>query len=269
MYCNQCGKQLADNAKFCSGCGTRVNAQPAAPVYAAPAAPQPRVPGTNYYPQYPGVPQEEMIDLSNMQDMDKPQEKKHKGTVWCAVLLILAWVAFTFLFGLFLDSTGVDMDDDMLEVLFPAAFVCIPVSLVGLLVVGLKQKAAGPMRKIQKNYALVFHMMSILISTLAVANGLSQIAGGASALAQIVTGFLLFPMLIGYFVLINISANENGKEGTYAVLKAFFFSFIPAIILGYLLMKLFLAMILVIGIGMVALFSFFGNGGYIIYRRDN
>ncbi len=36
MFCNKCGKQLPDNATFCSGCGNQVGAAPAA---AAPAAP--------------------------------------------------------------------------------------------------------------------------------------------------------------------------------------------------------------------------------------
>ncbi len=37
MFCNKCGKELPDNASFCSGCGNQVGAAPAAA--AAPAAP--------------------------------------------------------------------------------------------------------------------------------------------------------------------------------------------------------------------------------------
>ncbi len=36
MFCNKCGKELSDNATFCSACGTQVGAAPAAP--AAPDA---------------------------------------------------------------------------------------------------------------------------------------------------------------------------------------------------------------------------------------
>lgn len=38
MFCNKCGKELPDNAQFCSGCGNQVGAAPA-PAAAAPAAP--------------------------------------------------------------------------------------------------------------------------------------------------------------------------------------------------------------------------------------
>lgn len=59
MYCPNCGKQLADTAKFCTGCGTKIDAPApsAAPPYPAPpplqpGAPQP--PNESTYPsQYP------------------------------------------------------------------------------------------------------------------------------------------------------------------------------------------------------------------------
>lgn len=39
MFCNKCGKELSDNATFCSGCGNQVGAAPAAaPAAAAPAS---------------------------------------------------------------------------------------------------------------------------------------------------------------------------------------------------------------------------------------
>lgn len=39
MFCNKCGKQLPDNATFCSGCGNQVGAAPAAPAAPKAAAP--------------------------------------------------------------------------------------------------------------------------------------------------------------------------------------------------------------------------------------
>jgi hypothetical protein len=36
MFCNKCGKELPDNAQFCSGCGNQIGTAPAAPA-AAPA----------------------------------------------------------------------------------------------------------------------------------------------------------------------------------------------------------------------------------------
>ncbi|MDR3312983.1 MAG: zinc ribbon domain-containing protein [Oscillospiraceae bacterium] len=40
MYCNHCGKQLPDSSKFCSGCGSPIDADPVAPVPpVTPAAP--------------------------------------------------------------------------------------------------------------------------------------------------------------------------------------------------------------------------------------
>lgn len=38
MFCNKCGKQLPDNATFCSGCGNKVGTAPAAAASAAPAS---------------------------------------------------------------------------------------------------------------------------------------------------------------------------------------------------------------------------------------
>lgn len=45
MFCQQCGKSLSDNAKFCDSCGTSLGGSPAPggpsqPQYAAPAQPQ-------------------------------------------------------------------------------------------------------------------------------------------------------------------------------------------------------------------------------------
>ena len=42
MFCQNCGAQIADNAKFCSGCGTPLNA--------APVLAQPQMGGAGYSP---------------------------------------------------------------------------------------------------------------------------------------------------------------------------------------------------------------------------
>ena len=53
MFCPQCGNQLADNARFCSNCGTQIEGQPAAaqPAAAQPAAAQPTQPVSAEYAQ--------------------------------------------------------------------------------------------------------------------------------------------------------------------------------------------------------------------------
>ena len=58
MFCSNCGKQLADNVKFCTGCGTPIEApvvqdavpvqEKAAPVFKAPAAPAPKKGGKGF-----------------------------------------------------------------------------------------------------------------------------------------------------------------------------------------------------------------------------
>ena len=58
MFCSNCGKQLADNVKFCTGCGTPIEApvvqdavpaqKKAAPVFKAPAAPAPKKGGKGF-----------------------------------------------------------------------------------------------------------------------------------------------------------------------------------------------------------------------------
>lgn len=49
MFCKNCGTQLADDAAFCSGCGTKVESQPAPqPVYEAPQQPTYTAPQPTY-----------------------------------------------------------------------------------------------------------------------------------------------------------------------------------------------------------------------------
>lgn len=49
-FCNQCGTQNADDAAFCSGCGSTLNAQPQQPTYAEPAYAEPAYTPPSYTP---------------------------------------------------------------------------------------------------------------------------------------------------------------------------------------------------------------------------
>lgn len=46
MYCNHCGRQVSEGARFCTGCGTRINydSQPATPIFAqSVSGPRPKI----------------------------------------------------------------------------------------------------------------------------------------------------------------------------------------------------------------------------------
>jgi len=70
MFCYNCGKQLSDTDKFCTNCGTPVNAAPAAPVFTPPVQ--------AFTPPVPPLPQQ-------------APPKKKKG--WIAVVAALLAVA--------------------------------------------------------------------------------------------------------------------------------------------------------------------------------
>ena len=60
MFCQFCGKQIADTARFCPGCGNAVSASQAVPVQA-------QVP---VQPQAPAS--EEVIDLTGTVELSAP-----------------------------------------------------------------------------------------------------------------------------------------------------------------------------------------------------
>lgn len=97
MFCNNCGKNMPDNAAFCNECGTPLNKAPQQPVY-----PQQQ---PVYQQQQPVYPQQ----MSNAQQAPQgktPKDKASKYRIAGIILLILGVIAY---FGMFAGS-GFEID---------------------------------------------------------------------------------------------------------------------------------------------------------------
>lgn len=212
--------------------------------------------------------EEEAIDLSNVENMDAPQEKRHKGMVVAALILMAGWIVFTFLCSALASTVGRGSIRDAKGILF-VALPCVPVAVIGLILVSVKKKAAGPMRKLEKSYFIAFCIFCTIVSSLSVVIAFAPVLTDASLgdLARVFAFFFFISALIAFVFLGFVFAKQVGKEGVYAMLKAFFVSFLLAPVIGYLAIKMFVAVVIFIIISVVALGAIFANGGTVIYRR--
>ncbi|MBQ7801333.1 MAG: zinc-ribbon domain-containing protein [Oscillospiraceae bacterium] len=105
MFCQNCGKQIAEDARFCPGCGAAVGGQPRQAAYQAGETSRPNEQAQQYQqPQYQQAPYQQP-----QQDYRQPQtakKQKKKTPVWLVILVALA----AFLIGKFVISPAMLTD---------------------------------------------------------------------------------------------------------------------------------------------------------------
>lgn len=255
MFCGKCGAKIEEGNNFCIYCGAPLVAQ------ARKKAPWKEAVVECYDDD------EEVIDLSKLKNKGKPQEKAHKGTVITAIILAVAWILYVFLVTFYAEWTGVHASDGAPIILLSMACVCVPVTVIGLLIVEIVKKKTGDVEKLQKGQFPVFVMFSSVVTGMALVVGYSNVMSDLGSLVRGVSIMLFAAFLVSFVIVAILSSEANGRDGMYAILEAFFIGFIPAIFLGYIMAKIFAAAALLIVIGIIALFVFFANGGIIYYRR--
>ncbi len=125
MFCNNCGKQIPDNARFCANCGNKV-AVPAAPVPVTPVAepaPVPVDPEPVVAPVYHSAPAEPAYqEPAPVYEMPaEPKKKSKKGLIILIIALVVVLAAAAVGLWLFLDAKAEKEAREKLENDYEAA----------------------------------------------------------------------------------------------------------------------------------------------------
>ncbi len=259
MFCSKCGSQMSDRAQFCPNCGNATQTpayQISAPVAFSSPAPS--------FVQ----PQEDIIDLSGAKNLDAPQEKRHKGTVIAAFVLAIGWVAHFFLSKLMVEGTDLAVGANRDWIFVAMAMVCVPVTLLGVIFVLLAKKSAGPLPKLPKKQSLVYYLLTIVVSSTSLATAFGNVITTMGSATETVTMIMFIVFLLFFVIIVVATAFSAGKNGMFSLLLAYFISFVPGMLLGYLLAKLIAILFVVIGFVILGAILFFGNGGYVVYHRN-
>lgn len=253
MFCSNCGTQNANSSRFCNNCGSPIQAQPAAP-----ASPQIYQPAS-----------ENVIDLRGTVNHG-PAEKADKGAIVAAILMVLGWIVFALLGSAFVESTGVESDDSLLQKMLVVVAICLPVFILGYpMARHFRGKVDLP--PLEKGPAFVTSGYCWLLTAAFTALAFMDIfiPAGLDDLVKIVLVIFTTVFAVVFVIFAASASSQYGTAIRYKLITDYFFSFLPGALLGCLLAALVAAAGLFIIIGIVLLVFFFANGGIILYRREN
>ena len=251
MFCPHCGSNLNDAAKFCGSCGKQIQANAHTPMQEK---------------------QEKSIDLSSPEYVDLSQvkasdpTKTYKGTVKSAFLMLGIWIASFFLLAWIIYSFSTSDFDDSILYYASIAFIGLPVGIVGLIMTLRKKKVEKALPSVAKNVSLLFHIMTILETSVVFSLAYYMGGGGEFGAIILLPATLIFSIM--FIISIFVFSKGVEKEGMYKLWIAFFVSFLVGIPGAWLLIKLIELLFTFLVILFAAAILFFVLGGRVVYFRE-
>jgi len=255
MYCQNCGREIADNAVVCPFCNphnTSKNQQ----------NPTGATDNTD----------KNVIDLTGQTQIHSPDKKKDNGIIATAVLTFIGWIAFliiSYLIGYnysknYWSSSGSNV---ALPVMLSST---ISVGLIGTLIVLFKKaKYKSASSKINTKLFVLYSILSAFVPALICSLSYAKcFEGNTGDLIQVISSFCVFPLSIIHLAHTLKLASYGNTNDMIKVLLAYFLGFGLSGLLGLVFIKVFALFAIGMVICVIAVIAFFSSGGFIIIERN-